>query len=178
MAEYWELWQRDRERWAALVERVRAGVEPVFRALRTEFADTTLLPNRWDVPGVEIFVPPGHPSTDDGASRVVLVYAEARPVTSALAFGAAAWFDEQGSTPRDPWTRWWCHTAEIDETRWETPITEADDVRDRVEMNVAAAVRLALGWEWDYDRRRWLGERLVSERPVRYSSVEPGRRRS
>src|SRR5581483_5844849 len=79
--------------------------------------------NRWDLPGVEVFIPPNSGLVEtDGASRIINAYVDVEATTAAVVFGAAGWFDEQGPRPPEPWTRWWCHTSRDLEAKWNIPL--------------------------------------------------------
>src|SRR5688572_1938354 len=158
MPEYWDLWQRNPETWNALVRQIGEGVLPVANRVRTDFPRTELLPNRWDVPGFDLLIPPRQDETGDGAWRTVQVYADTEHLVPHLQFGGAAWFDEQGDAPSEPWTRWWCHTKRPDESRWQTPLSEVEDpaLPGQVERTLVQIVELVLDWRWVEDQRRWV----------------------
>jgi hypothetical protein len=177
VSEHWDLWQQDPERWNALQERLGAAVAATLERLRPASEGIELHAGRWDVPGIEVVVPPNSAfAPNDGAWRVVQVTADATPREPVLAIGAAAWFDEQGQAPREPWTRWWCHTTSTDERKSQSTLANESDLENDVEAGVALVLELARQWHWDYENRRWRGARTVTEDPVQYSSAVPGRR--
>ena len=175
--EDWDLWAQDPKRWNFIQSRIGDGVVSALERLRPESEDTRLTANRWDVPGFDLYIPAGSGlSGDDAASRIVQVYVVDHPLGASLAIAGAAWFDEQGPAPREPWTRWWCHTTADDEARWAVGVGDTEALPAEVERRFAQAIEATAGWTWDFDAREWHGDRLLRETPVRYSSIEPGRR--
>jgi hypothetical protein len=175
--EYWRLWQDEQVESGGLSDAIARGTVAALEQFGERLVEAKLELNRWDLPGVDVLLRPGvGTGPDDPASRAVQSYAEFPVGGIVVMFGAAAWLDEQGPAPSEPWTRRWCHTLATDEAEWAIAVQDVDDLAHRVQRAFAEVLGLVLSWRWDPEEQRWQGSRINIEPAASFASTDGGQR--